>query len=114
MAQGWPQPELIAEDTQASGVMGWIGGKGDPFLRSSPPSRPDAGSSAQLRLRARLLEFLKFRVLASQEAFLNRGNRVMATMPSAFANGSPAYGLRPSFWLMLICWPCWIRPARSM
>ena len=25
--------------------------------------------SAQLRLRARLLEFLKFRVLASQEAF---------------------------------------------
>ena len=32
MAQGWPQPELIAEDTQASGVMGWIGGKGDPFF----------------------------------------------------------------------------------
>ena len=32
MAQGWPQPELIAEDTQAGGVMGWIGGKGDPFF----------------------------------------------------------------------------------
>ncbi|MEL0340524.1 MAG: SAM-dependent methyltransferase, partial [Synechococcus sp.] len=32
MAQGWPQPELIAEDTQATGVMGWIGGKGDPFF----------------------------------------------------------------------------------
>ena len=36
---------------------------------------------SSLRLRARLLEFLA-RVLASQEA-LNRGNRVMATMPSA-------------------------------
>ena len=31
MAKGWPQPELIAEDTQAGGVMGWIGGKGDHF-----------------------------------------------------------------------------------
>ena len=31
MAQGWPQPEIIAEDTRAEGVMGLFGGKGDPF-----------------------------------------------------------------------------------
>ena len=32
MAQGWPQPEIIAEDTRAEGVMGLFGGKGDPFF----------------------------------------------------------------------------------
>ena len=32
MAQGWPQPEIVAEDTRAEGVMGLFGGKGDPFF----------------------------------------------------------------------------------
>ncbi len=32
MAQGWPQPEIVAEDTRAEGVMGLLGGKGDPFF----------------------------------------------------------------------------------
>lgn len=32
MAQGWPAPQVIAEDTKAQGPLGWIGGKGDPFL----------------------------------------------------------------------------------
>ena len=32
MAQGWSQPELIAEETQRPGPLGWIGGKGDPFF----------------------------------------------------------------------------------
>lgn len=32
MAQGWPKPELIAEETPKPGPMGWVGGKGDPFF----------------------------------------------------------------------------------
>ncbi|MEB3321405.1 MAG: methyltransferase domain-containing protein, partial [Synechococcaceae cyanobacterium] len=32
MAQGWPEPRLIAEDTCARGPLGWIGAAGDPFL----------------------------------------------------------------------------------
>ena len=32
MAQGWMQPEIIAEDTRSDGVMGLFGGKGDPFF----------------------------------------------------------------------------------
>jgi len=32
MAQGWPKPELIAETTQASGLAGLFGAKGDPFF----------------------------------------------------------------------------------
>ena len=32
LAQGWPMPELIAESTRASGPLGWLGGKGDPFF----------------------------------------------------------------------------------
>jgi len=32
MAQGWPKPELIAEQTQQSGPLGWVGAKGDPFF----------------------------------------------------------------------------------
>jgi SAM-dependent methyltransferase len=32
IAQGWPQPELIAEATRAAGPLGWIGGHGDPFF----------------------------------------------------------------------------------
>ena len=32
MAQGWPSPEIVAEDTRAEGVMGLFGGKGDPFF----------------------------------------------------------------------------------
>jgi SAM-dependent methyltransferase len=32
LAQGWGQPELIAESTRAVGPLGWIGGKGDPFF----------------------------------------------------------------------------------
>ena len=32
MAPGWPQPEIVAEDTRAEGVMGLFGGKGDPFF----------------------------------------------------------------------------------
>ena len=32
MAQGWSQPDLIAEQTQQPGPLGWIGGKGDPFF----------------------------------------------------------------------------------
>ncbi|MBD2423473.1 methyltransferase domain-containing protein [Cyanobium sp. FACHB-13342] len=31
-AQGWPSPQLVAEETPAPGVLGWIGGKGDPFF----------------------------------------------------------------------------------
>ena len=32
MAQGWPQPEIVAETTRAGGVMGLFGGQGDPFF----------------------------------------------------------------------------------
>lgn len=32
LAQGWPNPEIIAEDTRADGVSGFFGGKGDPFF----------------------------------------------------------------------------------
>jgi SAM-dependent methyltransferase len=32
LAQGWSMPQLLAEDTPAPGVLGWIGGKGDPFF----------------------------------------------------------------------------------
>jgi SAM-dependent methyltransferase len=32
MAQGWPRPELIAEQTRAKGWKGLIGGTGDPFF----------------------------------------------------------------------------------
>jgi len=32
VAQGWPQPELLAEPTRSPGPMGWIGGQGDPFF----------------------------------------------------------------------------------
>lgn len=32
MAQGWPRPELIAEQTRASGWQGLLGGQGDPFF----------------------------------------------------------------------------------
>ena len=32
MAQGWPRPELVAEQTQQSGPLGWVGAKGDPFF----------------------------------------------------------------------------------
>ncbi|MEB3333698.1 MAG: methyltransferase domain-containing protein [Cyanobacteriota bacterium] len=32
MAQGWPQPQLLAEATRAEGPLGWIGAGGDPFL----------------------------------------------------------------------------------
>jgi SAM-dependent methyltransferase len=32
MAQGWPKPEIVAEDTRAMGWKGVFGGKGDPFF----------------------------------------------------------------------------------
>jgi len=32
LAQGWERPSVIAEDTRAEGVMGLLGGKGDPFF----------------------------------------------------------------------------------
>ncbi|MEB3235758.1 MAG: methyltransferase domain-containing protein [Cyanobacteriota bacterium] len=32
MAQGWPRPQLIAEQTRAKGWKGLIGGQGDPFF----------------------------------------------------------------------------------
>ena len=32
MAQGWPKPEIVAEQTRGEGVMGLLGGKGDPFF----------------------------------------------------------------------------------
>jgi len=32
MAQGWPQPELLAEATRSPGPLGWLGGQGDPFF----------------------------------------------------------------------------------
>jgi hypothetical protein len=32
MAQGWPQPEIVAEETRAVGWKGLVGGKGDPFF----------------------------------------------------------------------------------
>ncbi len=32
MAQGWPQPELVAESTRSAGPLGWLGGQGDPFF----------------------------------------------------------------------------------
>jgi SAM-dependent methyltransferase len=31
-AQGWPTPQLLAEETPAPGLLGWVGGKGDPFF----------------------------------------------------------------------------------
>jgi hypothetical protein len=32
IAQGWPRPTLIAEQTRAPGLPGLIGAKGDPFF----------------------------------------------------------------------------------
>ena len=32
MAQGWPQPEIVAEATRAKGWKGLVGGQGDPFF----------------------------------------------------------------------------------
>lgn len=32
MAQGWPRPELLAEQTRARGWKGLVGGQGDPFF----------------------------------------------------------------------------------
>lgn len=32
LAQGWGQPELVAEATRAPGPLGWVGGHGDPFF----------------------------------------------------------------------------------
>lgn len=32
MAQGWPEPQCLAEATRAEGPLGWIGAGGDPFL----------------------------------------------------------------------------------
>ena len=32
MAQGWQQPEILAEETRAQGWKGLVGGKGDPFF----------------------------------------------------------------------------------
>ena len=31
-AQGWPSPQLVTEETPAPGLLGWVGGKGDPFF----------------------------------------------------------------------------------
>ena len=42
MAQGWPQPRILAEATRAEGPLGWIGGNGDPFfavIASQPQSK---------------------------------------------------------------------------
>ena len=32
MAQGWPKPEILAEETRSPGMLGLLGGKGDPFF----------------------------------------------------------------------------------
>lgn len=32
MAQGWPKPEILAEQTRAKGWKGLVGGQGDPFF----------------------------------------------------------------------------------
>lgn len=32
MAQGWPKPEILAEQTRSEGVMGLFGANGDPFF----------------------------------------------------------------------------------
>ena len=32
VAQGWPEPELLAEPTRSPGPLGWLGGLGDPFF----------------------------------------------------------------------------------
>jgi SAM-dependent methyltransferase len=37
LAQGWAQPQLIAEPTRAAGPMGWIGAEGDPFFAVVAP-----------------------------------------------------------------------------
>lgn len=31
-AQGWPTPQVVAKETPAPGLLGWVGGKGDPFF----------------------------------------------------------------------------------
>ncbi|MCH9714510.1 MAG: class I SAM-dependent methyltransferase [Cyanobacteria bacterium] len=40
LAQGWGQPELIAEPTRLAGPMGWLGGQGNPFLAVVAPRPP--------------------------------------------------------------------------
>jgi SAM-dependent methyltransferase len=52
IAQGWPRPTLLAEDTRAEGPLGWIGARGDPFFaviaeKPCPLSRPSGGPSAR-------------------------------------------------------------------
>ena len=44
LAQGWGQPELIAENTRAAGPLGWIGAKGDPFFAVVAEKPAGAGS----------------------------------------------------------------------
>jgi SAM-dependent methyltransferase len=31
-AQGWPPSQLVTEETPGPGLLGWVGGKGDPFF----------------------------------------------------------------------------------
>jgi hypothetical protein len=48
MAQGWPRPELIAETTRAPGLLGWVGGKGDPFF-AVIATRPENQYETEIR-----------------------------------------------------------------
>ena len=32
MANGWPQPRIVAETTRHAGLQGWLGANGDPFF----------------------------------------------------------------------------------
>lgn len=46
IAQGWPKPTLLAEQTRALGLPGLIGAKGDPFF-AVIASKPDLDTAAR-------------------------------------------------------------------
>ena len=59
MAQGWPQPEIVAETTRGGGVMGLFGGKGDPFF-AVVATKPWAEQSALLNRVGRQKQRIRF------------------------------------------------------
>lgn len=69
-------------------------------------SRPNPDAGQRLRSRARLLEFLKFRVLASQDAFFDAWR--LATIPAAQVG--PAESVQELQSLDLACFRLWLQP----
>jgi len=57
VAQGWPQPELLAEPTRPPGPMGWLGGQGNPFFAVIAAKPMESEGFGQLLGQVRLNGF---------------------------------------------------------